>query len=869
MDNRLSTTSTGTSDKRNVPVLPGQIVDRPDVLAHLDGVLTRPLTTLTAPAGYGKTIAAAQWCRRQELPVVWADLSGAGDDAERQREWVVGTVCDALGIEPTAMYRALADGDPFSLLAGAPATIFVFDGIPAWLVENVIELAYFLDCAHDCDLHALAISRCPPPSELTPLQMSGVVAHLTAAELELDASEVAAVVEAYSGDPIDDTTAEDLADRLDGWMAGAVICGVSRPAGGGATADGLLDAAWDGIEGYVTTETIKPVPADVRSFLLRTSCVDELSAELCDRLTDRTDSGTMLRLLRMSGLPIVRNAAANRTYRYQHQFRAVLDAQFQQEDSLARAAALRFAAKWYNEHQQPFEAAECLLRLGEWEELVGTIFLHLQSIFENDETERLARLVVRAPPHLMREHLELVTAGAWVLLWDGRLSAAKELLSVYRPLMTPEKLMIADNIRALTFGWIEDMSVPFAAAESAIAAADEVGEDQSYTDSYNPSTTDFYRVGAQTSAVVASSFAGWWQRGRSYFVDIRPETTAAAPQVHVIRTHGGRATYLVLAGEVSAGLDEARFALRAASEAGMTDNRTTAEAHFALGEGLRLSGEFDQVAKPLDMALELANVNGRRNLIAAVTASQAHLLVDVGEPERALELLDRYRTEIRHHAPHTLAGLLYAARARALAATDDYFAALHKLGEGPSTSATATVEVAVALTLRELDRARAALRRWPDESTAASTVRRSLAAALIHSAAGETRKCTGSLRSGLVVAAAHGLVQPVAEWGALMGRLLRQVDRKSRNGGVGDVVSRAETLIAAGGKVAPRLTVQESVVLGHLGQGLSVPAIAREMVLSVNTVKTHVKAIYRKLGAKSRAEALTTWRSTLPSRDRV
>jgi DNA-binding NarL/FixJ family response regulator len=79
---------------------------------------------------------------------------------------------------------------------------------------------------------------------------------------------------------------------------------------------------------------------------------------------------------------------------------------------------------------------------------------------------------------------------------------------------------------------------------------------------------------------------------------------------------------------------------------------------------------------------------------------------------------------------------------------------------------------------------------------------------------------------------------------------------------------RAVALVANHGTIAPRLTAREAVVLAYLDRGLSLPAVAAEAHLSVNTVKTHVKAIYRKLGASSRAEALEAWRSTLPP-DRV
>ncbi len=862
------------------PPLPDLLVERGDLVARLDGALSRPLTMVTAPAGYGKTVAVAQWCwQRCPVPIAWIELDRDDDDPHRVISRVLEAINHLTGVGlPVDDHwlagneRRLAPGSIERLaqaVTDCPQSVVVVDGVRvSGPIELYIDLAAALARAVRCGLHVLIMGRCIPPPELIPLQLRGVVAHFTAADLELDGAGVAAVVAAHSGRLVDSQTAEELAARLDGWMVGAVLVAMTRPVGRATDADELLTAASDAIEGYATTEIIGGIPADVRRFLLQTACVGELSAELCDRLTQRTDSADVLRSLRIHGLPIFRGASAHDTYRYQRPFRAVLDARFQREDASARAAALRLAAAWYSDQRRPFEAAWCWVRLGEWGQVLNVLLLHLGFILENDMFSELAELVEVAPPERLHEHQNLAVACAWVLRMDGRIAAAQDMLSVYRSSMTAVGFMMADVGLASTASWGDDTAGLLVFAEAALAGCDELGNDyfDNHQGEYTESSTDNFRAMARGAALLASAYGGFWQRGAPHLVDIRSDTLVNLPKIHLVQIRGWRATYQVMAGEVAGALSEAREALRIAVDCHLEKSRAGADALYALGEARRLALEHDGVAELFERSLALAEINGRRNLIAAIMASHAHLLVDTGRPDEALALLGRYRAESRHRVPPTLAGLMSAAQARALAAAGDYFMALKVLGEGSVTSATAAVRVAVATTVGDVAQARKALEQWPDELTPASTVRRSLAAAVLHDTVGEARDAGRSLRAGLIVAAAHRLVQPVAEWGAPMWRLLRRVDETERDRGVVEIARRAQTRIAAVG-MAPRFTARESVVLAHLDRGLSVPAVAREMLLSVNTVKTYVKSIYRKLGATSRAEALAAWRKTLPSRD--
>jgi DNA-binding CsgD family transcriptional regulator len=208
-----------------------------------------------------------------------------------------------------------------------------------------------------------------------------------------------------------------------------------------------------------------------------------------------------------------------------------------------------------------------------------------------------------------------------------------------------------------------------------------------------------------------------------------------------------------------------------------------------------------------------------------------------------------------------------AGEARALAALGDYFNALRLVEPWRAAAPAASVEVLVALAAGDVGRARDVARNWRLDGSVAGSVRRALARALVLDVAGNSREAVPPLWSALRLVAEHELIQPVVEGGAPIARLLRRVESRNGNDAIVRLARRAEALIATKGSAAPLFTAREAAVLARLEQGLSQPAIARDLFLSINTVKTYVKAIYRKLGATSRAEALAAWRETLPMRD--
>lgn len=868
-----------------IPAPLGRLVDRSVLLDRLDGLLQRPLTVVTGPAGSGKTTLVAQWCRqRSPHPVAWVRVHRGDDDAARLIARVATAIVALAGALQCTGDDLLGDGQVrldqaaidrlATALAGAHDSVLVIDGVNApGPVGLYADLAAALDRATDCGIRLVVVGRYLPPPEIVPLQLRGAAMHIDAEALELDAGEVAAVIESRSGWSISASTAEQLAPRLEGWMAAAVIVGMTHPGGDDRSGDELFDTAFDDIESYVRFEILNPMPDAVRTFLMLTSCVDDMDAALCDAVTGRRDSEKQLNDMRFVGVPIKRRASRGGSFRYLRPLREVLEIQVLRESPAERHAALQVAAEWYSRHVRPFDAAECWVRLGQWDRAIDVIMLHLQQIVVTDEVSRLADLIVRAPPALLRDHVELALQGAWVLRMDGRIGAAYELLAVYEPYMTVVGRMFADLGRSSVASWAEDVEGTLSFAEAAITRCNDAGDDAFPATSlplplYSRATADTFRTLAHGNALLASAYGGMWTRGEPHLVDVSAESAAILPQMQIVQLYGNRATFLVLAGRAAEATVEVRHALAVAADTGLLCHRASADAHYAMGEVHRLTLRHHEATAMFERSAQLAETNGRRNLITAIVASQAHLLVDAGKPQEAIGLIERHQASNHHRPPRTLAGRLAAAEARALASSGAHRRGLRALDLVAPTPTTATVRIAISLAVNDLARARDTVERWPVEPTADSAVRRALAGAVIYETAGDRPKASASFHGALSVAADHQLLQPFVEFGPLITRLLQRADSTHTETRAVDLARHVHALLAGGkvASVAPRLTDRETLVLSYLSQGVSLGEVASRIHLSVNTVKSHVKTIYRKLGVGTRMEAIRVWNSLSGSR---
>jgi LuxR family maltose regulon positive regulatory protein len=816
--------------QRQAPPAPRHLIRRQGLLRRLDDITRHAITCITAPRGAGKTTLVAEWCRRAELPLVWIEAASSDD--------LLANVADLHQLD--------------GRLGGASAAVvLVVDRVDSpELASSTLAVARRV-LSEAPEAHVVLVGCCAAP-ELVALQMDGSAWQL-GDELALDAVEVAEVVTAYSGWPVPDDEIGELAEWIDGWMAAAVLTGLSSPRGD-RTASGMYAAAADSIDAYVTTALLDDLPADLREFVGATSVIDDLEPPLCDVLTGGGQAEHQLARLRSLGFPIVHGPTGHG--RYLRPVRDALGRGARRDDPAAHDERLRTAAGWYAERHRPLDAARGLVRLGDWQAAERAVLHDLPPILDRDEIAGLAELVRQAPPALFREHVSLALAASWVLRMDGRGSAADEMLDIHMPSFSDRGRMIADLSRASAASWAAEVEPLADLAEAALAACDRLGDDAFAADGrgwHGDSSTDEYRARARAAAQLACAYGGMWERGARHLVPMSPVAASQLPTFQLVACHGITATFHALGGAAGDALVEAHRAVTLAAQADLLEHRLSGDASFALGEALRLQLRHAEAGAPLDRAQRLGELNGRENLVATALAARAHLAVDAGRPDDALTLVAEHRRRHPFRHPPTVGGFLAAAEARALNATGRFVEARRAVDTAPRCAAVASMRVAALLGVGDVAEAQATVRAWPDDGTVDSTVRRALAAAVICEHTGD-RRGRGLLHTALAAAAPQALGQPFVEHGPSVARLLRRVARDD------EFAHALQRWLGEHGAAQPvRFTTREQGVMAHIVAGRKVRETAAAMNISVNTVRSHLRAIHRKLGVDNRADAVRAW----------
>jgi LuxR family maltose regulon positive regulatory protein len=289
---------------------------------------------VSAPTGYGKTTLLAAWARSERRPVAWVSLRPGDDDVARFWTLVADAIArvrpdlaslrTAFRFDGALVERAL----PLLVneLAERPGElVLVLDDYHA--VSNPLchdTVALFLEGLPD-NVHLLLSTRRDPPLRLALARSRGELGELGLDDLRLDAREIGELVHRAAGLRLAADDARALEERTEGWAAGVYLVALAlRDAESPAELVNQFGGSNGHVADYLGEEVLAALPERLRTFLLRTSVLDRLSAPLCDALLDRDDSHVVLEELAQSIAFLVPVDGGARWFRHQRLFGELL-----------------------------------------------------------------------------------------------------------------------------------------------------------------------------------------------------------------------------------------------------------------------------------------------------------------------------------------------------------------------------------------------------------------------------------------------------------------------------------------------------------------------------------------------------------------
>ncbi len=854
------------------PATPATAVVRRRLLFLLELAVQQKLTTVVAPTGYGKTVLLGQWARsHQGHRVRWLTLSQQHND----RGVLMGAVSEALGVQAEVGSGRLDGGSltahptPVRVvdlallerLERLPPTALVIDDYQQ-LTDPVglDELATLIEHSPRVLRFVIASQVDPPPRYYHP-SLSEELVEIRQSHLAFTWEEATDLVVTLAGVRLTDDRIGRLVRGTEGWGVALHLAALSLR--GGADADELVATfgSHDGsIADYLTEHVLSHLPGVTIEFLLRTSVVEQMTGSLCDALTGRTGSQAVLDdLLRRSLLVSVEEPGSG-WYRYHQLFRTVLRGRLRESDRSLEPELLRTAAGWHIGRGELDTGLRYLAQAGAWGDLLATVADFSADMLDPERARSMAAILAGAPARLRVENpsVRLVEAAGWAL--GGRSGAAGRVLTAMEEDGPPPRahLVMGQLIRAYA-------ALRSGRARDAVEGAEEVLRSIRERDVGEEPGGGFPDVlglapgkGEIASAAEAVRGAGLVYEGslESGREALERSATAAHPM-----WRAAALGWMALADAWSGRLTVAE---RTGRRAVLLSRRAASDlmapaACIALATVARERGDMEQARSWLHDA-DLAEATGTDRAAAALVVIEQALLAGAeGRPSAGLTALEADRSRSRRYRllPEEIEARWCSAEARLLLASGEAAAATHSLRSSPRrTSDVLSVEVQMAVERLDLDRARVLIGQWPDGPAPRAGIERALWLAVVDHLSGRSDLARTRLAEAVGTCSAEGWLgvlrpAPVVSAARVLYResptpFLREVCDSP-------VVASAARTVKG---LVEQLTEREYMVLPLLPTRMTNLEIAETLGVSLNTVKTHLKHIYRKLGVTERSDAI-------------
>jgi LuxR family maltose regulon positive regulatory protein len=897
-----------------------QLTARPRLATRLDTTLEpgHRMTLLSAPAGFGKTTAVSDWLadipqRRPHVRVGWLSLDAADNDLTRFMTHLAAalgtagmrieaTVVDAVRSATDTALSALANElDRAGRESPGEVWVLVLDDYHVLESADVHTAMAFLVEHLPEHLRLLVATRSDPPLPLARLRSRGHLTELRAAELRFTAPEAQ---EFLTRTMELDLTADEvdlLGERTEGWITGLQLSALSLRGMDDRAEVSAFIAALNGssrfVIDYLTDEVLSRQPAQVRDFLTATAELERLTGPLCDALTGRADGAQVLEHLERSNLFVVPLDDERTWYRYHHLFADVLRARLRAEAPGRVCTAHTQASEWFADHGMTEDAVSHALAGLDFARAAYLVEAALPELRRTRQDDLVLGWIRALPEPVLRRSPVLGVMAAWSLLMAGNLDAAERRLDDAEDALTAGA---QDQERAAAWADTDDLrtapaSVAVYRASLAQARGDVAGTVRHARRALHLAGPQdhFIRGAAGGFLGLAAWSDGDVRAGLETFTEAVRDLRAAGHLVDALDSTVVLADMWVALGRPHRARLLCEQALRTAAGTPHQHARAPADLHIVLAE---LDLELNELTSA-EAHLETARVLAER---ASITenhhrwfVAQAQLRAANGDLAGARTLLDQAEALYRRGFYPDVRPI-GAMRARLQIASGDLGPAaawadergLHPGDDPEYLREYEHLTLARLLLAQHRNQARG----QPDSASPLTPVlgllERMLAAAVHAGRDGSTQEinallaighhCGGDQPAALAalsraltdVPEPDGYLRLYLDEGDPVTSLLEAAATAPDVGGDGHgnaVRERAQHILSrrpavVGTQRAPALVAglsrRELGVLRLLDSALTGPEIARELYVTVNTLRTHTKRIYTKLDVRTRAAAV-------------
>lgn len=844
------------------------LIDRRELLTALDDAVEKRVTVISAPAGSGKTSLLHGWADRQRQHGRIAFVSVKPGQHDAQLFWLtlLGAIRGSEAPPPAPGYngRAMVDKVLSELAASGDPCVLIIDDLHELTSAEAIEQLTALLTNLPANVHVVVATRRDLPLRLHQLRLAGELAEIRAAQLLFTEDETRKLLTA-AGITLPDQAVTTLYQRTEGWAAGLRLAILSLA---GHPHPERFVAEFSGsdrtVAEYLMAEMLDRQPPEVQRLLLRTSLLDRVNGELADLLTGAGGSERILLELEDANAFVLSLDPARTWFRYHHMFSGLLRLELRRTVPAEVPELHRIAARWFADHGDTADAIRHLQAAGDWTEAARLLTDHALSLTLDGQAGTVAVLLHTFPARIGENFPGLALVHAIADLDQLHLDQADAHLDVvraYAATTAPDQQyrlrmavacldLLSARLRGHFVSVLEQVDALPAPAAGQSTADVALGNDLQAIALLNLGVTEAWSLRlAESEKSLLEGAALARDIGRPYL--------EVACLAHLGFAATGQSYALAQ--------QHCENAIAQAARHGWDAEPVIAPAQATLAGILVSAGQFDSGEKWLERARRATEAGGEPGLRLLIHLIAAILWAGRGRHREALaELIaaEQVRARItgRHALTSRVVGWTIATQARlgkidqaraTLATVDDQLAATGEIRNAAAVIRLAEHDPAAAR--REL---RPVLDGRAPVNPYATLIEAHLLEALACRDLGDERAARAAVERALHLAEPDRLILPFAMTGAWQLLTALPPHGTSHAALITDILDavRGESPSAPG--PVENLSPTELRVLRYLPTNLTRPEIAGELSVSLNTVNTHIRRIYAKLGATDRSSAV-------------
>ena len=867
------------------------LIDRERLHRQLDKSLQYPITLISAPPGYGKTVLASSWARAQAVPVAWLILDKEESSLEQFMGYLIAALNSALG----GCFSATA-----ALLATAeiPATKHI-----AQLLANEIdalddELLLILDDYHQVEhssvvhelisvlvscpppnLHLIILTRRDPPLPLQKLRANNQCLEIRLVDLRFSIEETTAMLRASLTSELSQAAVSNAQDVLEGWGAGLRM--VILAAQQAVVEDDYLRrlaGQVQQVQEYMFDEVIKGLPRPTLHYLLCSALPRRFSAALLDAMvlalpaaTDNINGHTFVHFAEHNNMFTTSLDVQAQWFRYHNLFRQQLiwrvRSTFSTDDL---QAVVSRAAEWFEAAGDIDDAIRLLVEHGYGNQAVAIVDRHRHAALDADQWLALQSWLHKFPPAEVERSTVLLLTKASLAAFNLDLYLLGELvqqLDTCRSagILSEGQQAELNFFRSLPLFWNGDIATARQCLELAVSAPLAPG--QITGELYVYLSMSHAMTGSQDLALQSLSRAEQWNSG--------------SRNVFLTRLLAAKSFVLYIALQPAGSLTEAERLIGLA-DADVPSEHARGWGHYMQSLNLLNTGRLDTARQAIAEALRFSEHLEKRvqiDLYLALGICHCHQ----GNQAGVTTAFNSLETLIEAAPTASLLVLAQSARVRLTLLGRDLLAAHEQALELPHAPTAGTlafwleepclswakVQIATGhdnLAQQVLPLLDLLYRQANAQHLKPSQVEIRLMQALTECHLGRMATAQQFLRGAIELALPCSWVGPFAEMGrGLSPQLLESLNKDERSFLLEATAIRGQEMheptINGHTICAAEFTNRESNILELLADRRCNKEIATALFISVHTVNYHLKHIYQKLEVNGRRQAVARARA--------